>query len=248
MLRLPHFSAHPVGRSGRERVGLARPALLVCLSAFTVLVVAACAGALAFPMPDHTSIVVGPSSSPPADLSAAAPAQLTIDPSPTPSPSPLPTPAASPVATHPPQPTAPPPAKAPAKPAGAPRANSLAIPALGINAPIGTSKCGGLIPNGIWRWPCAGHDNMYLLGHAWGVFAPLHDGYHAGLLKPGLIALYTDASGVVRKYSLQWVQDLPVATWGQGAVWAATPGPVITLQTCDGATSDHRIIVRFVPA
>jgi hypothetical protein len=129
------------------------------------------------------------------------------------------------------------------------RRNGFAIPALGINSPIRSrSICGGTIPNGIFRWQCAGHNNLYLLGHAWGVFRPLHDGYHNGLLTPGLVALYTDGSGVVHQYRLAWVEDLTVATWGKGAAWAATPGPVITLQTCDGAKDSYRIIVRFVPA
>ncbi len=105
-----------------------------------------------------------------------------------------------------------------------------------------------LIPNGIWSWPCSGANNLYLLGHAWGVFKPLHDGYHAGLLQPGLAATYTDAAGTAHAYKLEWVKDLPIATWGKGEVWAATAGPVITLQTCDGAKDDYRIIVRFVPA
>jgi hypothetical protein len=136
-----------------------------------------------------------------------------------------------------------------ARPATVIRSNGLSIPALGINSPIrGMSQCGGVIPNGIFRWSCAGRNNLYLLGHAWGVFAPIHNGYHRGLLKPGLIARYTDGAGVVHVYRLVWVEDLTIATWGKGAVWAATSRPVITLQTCDGATSNYRIIVRFVPA
>ena len=126
--------------------------------------------------------------------------------------------------------------------------NRLAIPTLGINSAIGTTSCGKLIPNGIWYWPCAGKNNLYLMGHAWGVFAPIHNGYHSGLLTAGLTALYSDGAGVIHLYRLLWVQDLPVAVWGQGATWASTGGPVITLQTCDGATDNYRIIVRFVPA
>jgi hypothetical protein len=126
--------------------------------------------------------------------------------------------------------------------------NRLAIPALRIDAPIGVTTCGGLIPNGIWKWPCAGKNNLYLLGHAWGVFKPVHDGYHAGILTPGMVAIYTDGAGAVHSYRLLWIEDLPVATWGKGADWAATSAPVITLQTCDGATDAYRIIVRFVPA
>ena len=126
--------------------------------------------------------------------------------------------------------------------------NRFSIPTLGINSAIGSATCGELIPNGIWYWPCAGRNNLYLMGHAWGVFAPLHDGYHSGLLTSGLTALYADGAGVIHRYRLLWVEDLPVATWGQGATWAATAGPVITLQTCDGATDNYRIMVRFVPA
>ena len=79
------------------------------------------------------------------------------------------------------------------------------------------------------------------------MFRPLHDGYHAGSLRPGLQALYADASGVVHRYRLVWVHDDPIAVWGKGAAWAATPGPAITLDTCDGATSNYRITVRFLP-
>jgi hypothetical protein len=132
-------------------------------------------------------------------------------------------------------------------PAAVAARNYLAIPALRIDAPIGITTCGGLIPNGIWKWPCAGPNNLYLLGHAWGVFKPLHDGYHAGLLTTGLTALYADGSGAVHRYRLLWVEHLAVAAWGKGATWAGTAGPVITLQTCDGATDAYRIIVRLVP-
>jgi hypothetical protein len=161
-----------------------------------------------------------------------------------------PSPAVTASPTTAPTPTALPPTAKPAavRPAVSIARNRFDIPGLRIDAPIGVTTCGGLIPNGIWKWPCAGQNNLYLLGHAWGVFKPLHDGYHAGLLTPGLTALYTDGSGVVHRYQLLWVEHLTVAVWGQGATWAATSGPVITLQTCDGATDGYRIIARFVPA
>jgi hypothetical protein len=193
-----------------------------------------------------------------ATVSAAPTVAPTLDPTVAPPPSPSSTPTPSPSATPTPTPIptpslTPTPKPALAKPAAtqansvALATNSLSIPALGIGAPIGTSSCGGLIPDGIWRWPCAGANNMYLLGHAWGVFEPIHDGYHAGSLTVGMLAIYYDGSGAAHRYQLQWVEDLTVADWGKGAAWAATPGPVITLQTCDGAASDYRIIVRFVP-
>jgi len=82
----------------------------------------------------------------------------------------------------------------------------------------------------------------------YGVFKPVHDAYHSGKLKSGMIAVYTDGAGKAHRYRLSWVQDVPIATWGQGSSWAATSGPVITLQTCDGASDNFRIMVRFVPA
>ena len=126
--------------------------------------------------------------------------------------------------------------------------NRLIIDSLGINAPIQTTDCGSPIPDGIWYWPCAGKNNFYLTGHDWGVFHPLQVAYQQGRLTPGMVALYSDDDAVIHRYLLLWAEDLPLATFGTGAVWAATPGAVITLQTCDGPTDDYRIIVRFVPA
>jgi hypothetical protein len=137
------------------------------------------------------------------------------------------------------------------KPTARPAAKTprLSIPALGINAAIQTPKvCGAAIPNGIWVFTCGGRNNLYLQGHAWGVFAPLHNAYHKGSLKAGMIAVYTDRAAKAHRYKLQWVKDLPFYTFAEGDSWATTAGPVITLQTCDGATSDYRIIARFVPA
>jgi hypothetical protein len=124
----------------------------------------------------------------------------------------------------------------------------LIIDGLGIDAPIRTTDCNLPIPDGIWYWPCAGKNNFYLTGHDWGVFHPLQVAYREGRLTPGMVALYSDHDAVIHRYLLLWVEDLPLATFGTGAVWAATPGAVITLQTCDGPTDDYRIIVRFVPA
>lgn len=126
----------------------------------------------------------------------------------------------------------------------------LWIPALGLSRSISDWGCnGGLIPNKVEYWGCVGRNNLYLLGHAWGVFAKIHDGYHSGALHVGLAAWYADKSGKVHRYvisQIRHVANKDYATWSQWAM-AATSGPVITLQTCDGATSAYRILVRLIP-
>ena len=151
------------------------------------------------------------------------------------------------------------PKPAPKKSAVAPRKVTVSyhgvyhlwIPALSLSRGISDWGCnGGLIPNRVEYWGCVGRNNLYLLGHAWGVFAKIHDGYHSGALHAGLAAWYADRSGGVRKYRISWVRHVrnaDYASWSQWAM-AATSGPVITLQTCDGATSAYRILVRLVPA
>ena len=244
MLRWPQFTLPSRARqpgampSGRPSMSM----LLLGVAASVSLLVAACSQNLALANADDAA-VIGPWLAVPADAPANPPSPepslaQTVTAFPTMAPSASVTPSPSPTATTAPK----------AAPAAL-RKNSLVISALGINASIRTlPTCGGLISNYVYRWTCAGHNNLYLLGHAYGIFKPVHDGYHAGKLKAGMIALYVDSKGKVHRYRLAWVQDLPLATWGKGATWAATSGPVITLQTCDGATDAYRIIVRFVPA
>jgi hypothetical protein len=127
----------------------------------------------------------------------------------------------------------------------------LRIPALGLSRGISDWGCrGGLIPDRIEEWGCAGKNNLYLLGHASGVSAPIQDGYHSGALRVGLIAYYTDKAGVVQRYRVSQIRRAANAAYDAWSPWAtgATAGPVITLQTCDGATSAYRILVRLVPA
>lgn len=225
----------------RRNIRSGKSVLLVGLAASAGLLATACAATGAYARADYAVAIA------PLSLSLAAPT-ATPTPVPTlaPTPSPSPSPSPSPVPTDSPTPVPTPVPATPAPPVV--RRNYLSIPALRINGSIGTTTCGGLIPNGIWRWPCAGANNLYLLGHASGSFAPIHNGYHAGSLTPGLAARYTDGAAVAHEYVLQWVQDLPLATWGKGATWAATPGPVITLVTCDGEGDSYRIVVRFIPA
>jgi len=130
--------------------------------------------------------------------------------------------------------------------------NHMWMPALGINRTVYSYPCTRSTPpdNLLYRWGCAGANNVYLLGHAWGVFAKIDDGYHSGALHAGLTAWYADKAGRVHQYRISWVRHVrnaDYASWSQWAM-AATSGPVITLQTCDGATSAYRILVRLVPA
>jgi sortase (surface protein transpeptidase) len=163
-----------------------------------------------------------------------------------------------------PKPVSPPkpaPAKAapkPAKHAAAPKPvshpsapvykgrNHLWIPALGVNRSVGWYACGtakapGL---GVYRWGCAGRNNVYLLAHAYAAFRSLHDAYVSGRLRKGMRVIYADASGRVRTYVVLWWR---LTTPDNGAfAYAAQSRPSMTLQTCVGARSQYRLVVRLV--
>lgn len=124
--------------------------------------------------------------------------------------------------------------------------NHLWIPTLGLSRSVETFTCTRKTPpaNRVYRWGCAGKNNVYLFGHAWGVMKPLHDGYVAGRVKIGMVAKFADATGKVRTYR---VTAIRVVTPDQVA-WAIASQPVasMTLQTCVGANSDRRLLVRLV--
>ena len=91
--------------------------------------------------------------------------------------------------------TAPRPAPAPAPVV---RANTIVIPRLGLNQPVGWYRdCLGraAVPRwGTWRWSCAGANNIYVMAHNPGVFTPIL-GLHVGD-----IIRYGDPSGRVHTY------------------------------------------------
>jgi len=125
--------------------------------------------------------------------------------------------------------------------------NHFWFPSLGISQAVYGYPCSSSAPPGpqVYRWGCAGTNNIYLLAHAGGKFAPLHDAYVAGRLKAGMLAIYADGAGQVHYYRLQWVKvTAPLAS----SHWAWDPQPVssLTLQTCLGAQSQWRIFVRFL--
>ena len=124
--------------------------------------------------------------------------------------------------------------------------NRVWIPFLGINRSVESFPCSRSRPpdNYVYRWGCAGRNNVYLLGHAYSVFKPLHDAYVRGRLKKGMKVMYADGSGRVGRYSVIWwrvVRPTTDASWA----WAPLNRPGMTLQTCVGANSEFRLMVRL---
>jgi sortase family protein len=123
--------------------------------------------------------------------------------------------------------------------------NHMWMPALGINRSVYTFPCTRSVPpdNLLYRWGCAGANNVYLLGHAWGVFKPLHDAYIAGRLRIGMEVIYADGAGRVRHYRIAtWRVVLPTDTSWIGSF----ARPTMILQTCVGANSTYRLNVKLV--
>jgi hypothetical protein len=60
-------------------------------------------------------------------------------------------------------------------------------------------------------------------------------------------AIYADAAGRVRTYTVRWwkvVRPTTSASWA----WASLGTPSMTLQTCVGSRSQYRLMVRLVVA
>lgn len=121
------------------------------------------------------------------------------------------------------------------------------IPSLGIDRPVHLFPCPRQQPPDdlIYSWGCAGENNVYLLGHAQSVFRPLHDAYVAGRLSEDLTVVYADDHGIFHVYRVAWwrlTRPTPDANWA----WAPQDRPSMTLQTCVGADSEYRLMVRLV--
>jgi hypothetical protein len=124
--------------------------------------------------------------------------------------------------------------------------NRMWFPALGINRSVSFFSCTSKAYPGdvVYRWGCAGANNVYLFGHAHSVFKPLHDAYVRGRLAKGMKVTYADANGKVRTYAIAWWK---VVAPDKGAfAYAAQSRPSMTLQTCVGSNSQYRLIVRLV--
>jgi hypothetical protein len=125
--------------------------------------------------------------------------------------------------------------------------NHVWIPELGINKAVRAFPCDRQRPpdNYMYRWGCAGANNVYLMGHASSVMEGLHDAYVSGRLHKGMKAYYAGGNGRVHVYTVRWwKKTLPTtdAAWA----WASQDVPSMTLQTCVGRNSEYRLMVRLV--
>jgi hypothetical protein len=139
----------------------------------------------------------------------------------------------------------PPRVAAPKQPTYAGR-NRFWIPSLGIDDRVHLFECSRQRPpdNFMYRWGCAGDNNVYIMGHAYSVMKPLHDAFARGRLRVGLVAVYADGAGRVTKYRVtEWrVVDPTESSWAI----ADQPVPSMTLQTCVGKDGQLRLNVRLV--
>jgi hypothetical protein len=125
--------------------------------------------------------------------------------------------------------------------------NHVWIPSLRISRGLQSFPCSRSRPPdaGVYRWGCAGRNNVYLLSHAWSTFKPLHDAYVHGRLRKGMQVWYANANGTVHQYRVIWWRVTAPTTAASWA-WASQSRPSMTLQTCVGSKSQYRLMVRLV--
>ncbi len=123
--------------------------------------------------------------------------------------------------------------------------NRVWIPALGVARSVTGYACSSSAypGNRVYRWGCAGSNNIYLFGHAHSVFRALHDAYVGGRLRKGMKVYYAGGDGRVGAYAISWWK---LTTPDKGAwAFASLARPSLTLQTCVGAQSQYRLVVRL---
>ena len=123
--------------------------------------------------------------------------------------------------------------------------NHVWIPALGVSRSVTFYACSSSYypGNRVYRWGCAGSNNVYLFGHAHSVFKALHDAYVRGRLRKGMKVIYANGAGQVSTYAVSWWR---LTTPDNGAwAYASQSRPSLTLQTCVGANNKYRLIVRL---
>lgn len=174
---------------------------------------------------------------------AAAEARLAAEAAPTPASTPQPAPVSTPPTTSSKTSTAAGPLVL--------KANQFAFPAISISTKaVRWWDCyrDDAMPNYVYRWGCAGSNNVFLLGHSYGMFKPLWSAYHSGALKLGLVAYYAGSDGKMHAYRVTTIRHEEIAHEWDWRPWAqaSQPVPSMTLITCDGAGDRYRIIVRLV--
>ncbi len=184
---------------------------------------------------------------------AAQPAAARDVVAPAAAPAPASAPAQAPAELLPPVSSAMAPAVAPqAAPAALKRLGVLRIPAIGIYVNVYNWGCGAsIVPNVALRWVCKSSNNMFIVGHGYGVFRPYLVAFTLKRLRVGIIATFTTPAGKTTRYKMAWTRKvLPSYLWsgltGPEWAWGNTPLPSLTLQTCWGATNAYRIVTRFV--
>ena len=117
--------------------------------------------------------------------------------------------------------------------------------ALGLNRSVYAFSCSRSRPpdNLVYRWGCAGQNNVYLFAHAGGPFKRLQDLYVRGGLRRGMTVTYAGPSGQVHRYRVAWWKVV-LPTNGAFA-YAALSRPSMTLQTCVGLHDRYRLVVRL---
>jgi hypothetical protein len=141
-----------------------------------------------------------------------------------------------------------PPARPPVavrKPRAYAGSNHVWSAALGLDRSVAWFSCSRSRPPGmaVYRWGCAGTNNVYLFAHAGGPFRRLHDLYVRGGLRRGLTVTYADGDGRIHRYAVAWWRVV-LPTDGDFAI-AAQSRPSMTLQTCVGLHSRYRLVVRL---
>ncbi len=123
--------------------------------------------------------------------------------------------------------------------------NHVWSPTFGLDREVSWFSCSRSETPGysIYRWGCAGHNNVYLFAHAGGPFHRLHDLYVRGRLRKGMAVTYADAGGHIHRFTVAWWKVV-LPTAGEFA-YAPQPRPSMTLQTCVGPHDRYRLVVRL---
>jgi hypothetical protein len=123
--------------------------------------------------------------------------------------------------------------------------NHFWFPGLGINQNVYSFPCSRSTAPGnvVYRWGCAGSNNVYLMAHDFGKFYPLYKAYKNGRLHKGMLAVYADPRGRTHYYKLAFYKVVR-PDGDVGWAYASLSRSALTLQTCVSG-GKMRLVVRF---